>query len=131
MNPILTALCSQTMDQRNLQQVRLFIDVIVLGPMLIWVSYQLPSKHPKWIREVLFWSGVGTIGLNAINYLCVQDQHTAYPIAPAPPQPLASLAAAPKEPPPSPASASASVKIGNPVGRRASVIDISGKGVPA
>ena len=63
-------LCNQTMNQENLQNVRLFIDVLLLGPMMIYFSYQPgPSKL---VREFFFWAGTGTIALNAINYLCVK-----------------------------------------------------------
>ena len=67
----MNVLCNQTMNQANLQNVRLFIDVLLLGPMMIYYSYQPgPSKL---VREFFFWAGVGTIGLNAVNYLCVEE----------------------------------------------------------
>ncbi len=67
----MNVLCGQTMNQDHLQNVRLFIDVLLLGPMMIYYSYQ--PGPPKLAREFFFWAGAGTIALNAINYLCVKE----------------------------------------------------------
>lgn len=53
------------------QIIRLF-DVLLLGPFMVWTAF-VPML-PVWARIFMALSGVGTIVLNAYNYLMLSER---------------------------------------------------------
>lgn len=65
------SLCNVSLDRDMLQWTRLYFDVLLLGPFMMWFSQYGPNSITK---ELMFWSGVATTAVNAVNYLCLREQ---------------------------------------------------------
>lgn len=53
------------------QAVRL-VDVLALGPFMMWYAYQ-SKNEPNWARAVLAFSGAMTVVYNGANYLKIRQ----------------------------------------------------------
>lgn len=54
------------------QAVRI-LDVVALGPLMIWAGAKAKNDLPKWARTALVVSGITTIGFNGIRYMAIED----------------------------------------------------------
>ena len=59
------------MSNGGLQQARV-IDVLVLGPFMVWFGLQSKGL-PGWARGAMAFSGLATMWFNARNYVVVKE----------------------------------------------------------
>lgn len=64
-------LCDASLHYGRLQGTRLYFDVMLLGPFMMWFSQYGPTPLAK---EIMFWSGAATIAVNGVNYLCLRER---------------------------------------------------------
>ena len=54
------------------QAIRLFVDVLFLGPLLIWLGVRRGGGLSQEVRILLVATGIGTILFNGINFVIVE-----------------------------------------------------------
>ena len=55
-------------EMPGVQAVRLGIDVLTLGPVMVWAGWTLHGKHPV-LGWFLLLSGVGTVLFNGVMFV--------------------------------------------------------------
>ncbi len=65
------------MDEREKTQIIRIIDVVGIGPLMIYAGAKAESDLPKSVRAALIIAGVATIGYNGMNYLANEEEHVA------------------------------------------------------
>ena len=56
------------------QAIRLFVDVLFLGPLLIFIGLTPLTRLPLPLRSLLVAVGVGTIVFNAVNFFLIESR---------------------------------------------------------
>lgn len=58
-------------NSNAVQNIRLFVDVLFLGPLLIWLGLNSGNRLPQFFQHALVLIGISTIIFNGINYLVI------------------------------------------------------------
>ena len=58
----------------QVQVIRLFIDVLLLGPLLIWLGLNRSARLPPLFSILLVLIGISTIVFNGVNYLVIEQR---------------------------------------------------------
>lgn len=56
------------------QAIRLFVDVLFLGPLLIFIGLTPLTRLPLGLRSLLVVIGVGTILFNGVNFFLIEGR---------------------------------------------------------
>lgn len=59
-------------NSKPVQFIRLFIDVLFLGPFLIWLGLRRGGNLSQEVRIVLVATGLGTILFNGLNFIIIE-----------------------------------------------------------
>lgn len=61
-------------NSNAVQAIRIAVDVLFLGPLLIWLGLNKSTGLPQGVRLLLIVTGVLTILFNGINFLIIEQQ---------------------------------------------------------
>lgn len=62
------------MDDVEKTQLIRILDVVGIGPLMIYAGAKTKEELPGWVRAALILSGITTIGYNGANYLKQREQ---------------------------------------------------------
>ena len=56
------------------QNIRLFVDVLFLGPLLVWIGLNPGKRLPAPLAALLILTGIATIIFNGVNYWLIEQR---------------------------------------------------------
>ena len=61
-------------NSQAVQSIRLFVDVLFLGPLLIWIGLNPGKRLPAPLAALLVLTGIATIIFNGVNYWIIAQR---------------------------------------------------------